>query len=69
MHTSTCPEIYFWLIFWIFFDISNSRSQLGFAKKQIWNIIEEIIFEKKQKIAISEDNFFNNVSNMLLSKS
>ena len=56
-------------MFWIVFDILNTRSLLGFDYKQIWNIIEEIVFEKKQKIAISEDNFFNNVSNILLSKS
>ena len=78
VHASTCPEIYFWLMFRIIFDISNTRSWLGFAQKQIWNIqcglsmtswsIHTLLMQlslKKQTIAISEDNFFNNVSNML----
>ena len=49
----------------IFFNISNTRSWLGFAQKRIQNPIEEIVFEKSKEIAISEDHFFNNVSNML----
>ena len=28
----------------MFFDISNTRFQLGLAQKYIWNIIEKIVF-------------------------
>ena len=30
------------------FDISNVSSWSGFAQKRIWNIIEEIVFEKNE---------------------
>ena len=43
--------------------------KLGFAQKNIWNTIEEIVFEKISKFTISQDNLFDNVSNILLSQS
>ena len=50
VHGSTWPKIYFWLMLWIVFDISNTKSWIGFAQKQNWNIIEEILFEKSKKL-------------------
>ena len=46
---STCPEIYLQQMFWIIANISNIRSRVGFAQKLIWNIIEEVVFEKSRK--------------------
>ena len=36
------------------FDISNTRSQLEFAQKHIWNIIEEIVFRIYNFLLLSE---------------
>ena len=36
------------------FDISNTRFRLGFAKKHIWNIIEEIVFKNYNFLVLSE---------------
>ena len=47
----------------------NTKSRLGFAQMHIWNMIEEIVFEKSKKNTISINNFVNNVPNILLSKS
>ena len=54
MHARVCPEIYFWSNCWIIFDISNIRSWLGFAKKHIWNIINEIVFRNCNFLLISK---------------
>ena len=37
------------------FDISNTRSRLGFAQKHIWNIIEEIVFLDCNFFTLSKD--------------
>jgi hypothetical protein len=50
VHTSTCPEIYFWSWYWIIFDISNTRTWLGFAQKHVWNTIEDLSSKKVNKI-------------------
>ena len=49
---STCPEIFFYSKFWLIFDILNPWSWLWFARKHIWNIIEEIAFEKSKKVQL-----------------
>ena len=65
LHTSTCPEIYFWSKFCIIFDISNTKSLLRLAQKHICNIIEEIVFSNCTFLLFSKAIS----SNMLLSKS
>ena len=54
VHSSICPEIYLQSKFWIIFDISNTRSRLGFSQKHIWNIIEEIVFRNYNFLLLSE---------------
>ena len=58
---------YFWLPSSLIF--SNTRFWLGFAKKYIWNIIEEIVYRNRNFFTFFKVNFFNHISNMLLSKS
>ena len=36
------------------FDISNTRSWLGFAQNHIWNIIEEIVIRNYNFLLLSE---------------
>ena len=39
VHASTWPEFSFLAKFWISFDISNTRSWLGYAQERNWNTI------------------------------
>ena len=39
------------------FDISNTRSRLGFAQKHIWNISEEIVLLNCFFFALFKDKF------------
>ena len=54
VHSSICPEIYIWSKFWIIFGILNTKFQLGFAQKHVWNIIEEIVFRSYDFLLLSE---------------
>ena len=67
VQASTWPEFYFLTKFWIIFDISNTRVQLGVAQKPIYNIIEEIVTKNCTFFTFFIDNFLDCVSNMLLS--
>ena len=51
---STCPEIYFYSKFWLIFDILNPWSWLWFARKHIWNIIEEIVWANPSRDLVFE---------------
>ena len=56
-----CPEIYLWSKFWQKICIINIRSWLGFAQKHIWNMIEEIVFERSRKV-----QFWKTISSIML---
>ena len=43
------------------FDILNTWSWLWFAGKHIWNIIEEIVFERSKKV-----QFLKTISSIML---